>query len=131
LTRGILARGISPERLTVVEHDPELAKSIASRFVGVHVIEGDAFDLENTLAKHTSNPFAAIVSGLPLLNYSHARRRALIDAAFERMKSNAPFIQFSYGFSSPISPSADIGVSLAAFVWKNLPPARVWVFRKR
>ena len=131
LTRGILGCGISPKRLTVIEFDPDLAKSIAAQFKGVRVISGDAFDLEKTLGKHVSHPFAAVISGIPLLNYVPAKRRALVEAAFERMAPGAPFIQFTYGFHSPISRSAGISVSLAAFVWKNLPPARVWVYRKR
>lgn len=131
LTRGILARGISPERLTLIEYDPELARSLAAQFAGVHVITGDAFDLERALGKHFTQPFAATVSGIPLLNYPPAKRRALLDAAFERMGPGAPVIQFSYGLHSPVSPSADITATLAAVVWKNLPSARVWVYRKR
>jgi len=131
VTRGILARGVSQDRLTVIEHDRELANSIATQFCGVHVINGDAFDLETALGRRYSQPFVAVVSGIPLLNYSPAKRRSLLDGAFERAAPGAPFIQFSYGFHSPISPSGDITLSMAAFVWKNLPPARVWVYRKR
>jgi phosphatidylethanolamine/phosphatidyl-N-methylethanolamine N-methyltransferase len=131
VTRGILARGISQERLTVIERDTELAKSIAAQFGGVHVINGDAFDLERALGRPNSQRFAAVVSGIPLLNHEPEKRRSLLDAALEHAAPGAPFIQFSYGFHSPISPSADITVSMAAFVWKNLPPARVWVYRKR
>ncbi len=117
LTRGILARGISQERLTVIESDSELAKSITAQFARVHVINGDAFDLERVLGKHYTEPFAATISGIPLLNHQPARRRALLDAAFERMAPGAPFIQFSYGLHSPVLPSAGITVNMSAFVW--------------
>ena len=131
ITRGILARGVSPDRLTVIEYNTELANAIAAQFGGVHVINGDAFDLETALGRRYSQPFIAVVSGIPLLNYPPAKRRALLDGALERAAPGAPFIQFSYGLHSPISRSGDITVSMAAFVWKNLPPARVWVYRKR
>lgn len=131
VTRGILARGVSQDRLTVIEYNSELAKSIAAQFGGVHVINGDAFDLETTLTRPCSQPFIAVVSGIPLLNYPPVKRRSLLDAAFGRAAAGAPFIQFSYGFQSPIPAADDIDVTMAAFVWKNLPPARVWVYRKR
>ena len=131
LTRGILARGIPPERLTLIEYDPDLAKLLAAQFPGVTVIRGDAFDLEASLGTRAAQPYAAIVSGIPLLNYQPEKRRALLDASFARMEPGAPVIQFSYGFHSPVSPSSDISVTRAAFVLKNFPPARVWVYRKR
>lgn len=131
VTRAILARGVSQDRLTVIEYNRELADAIAAQFGGVHVINGDAFNLEAALRGRYSQPFVAIVSGIPLLNFSPAKRRGLLDAALERAAPGAPFVQFSYGLHSPIPPAGDITVRMAAFVWKNLPPARVWVYRKR
>ena len=73
---AILARGIAPERLTLVEYDEEFARHLAARFAGVHVVQGDAFDLDRTLARQ---PFGAIVSCLPLLNFPMAQRLAFMD----------------------------------------------------
>jgi phosphatidylethanolamine/phosphatidyl-N-methylethanolamine N-methyltransferase len=131
MTREILARGVSPDRMILIEADPEFAKQIVREFPGVHVIRGDAFDLDGTLGRLVSQPFAAVISGIPLLNHSLAKRNALIDGAFRRLAPGAPLVQFSYGFGSPVPPPAGITVRLAAFVWKNLPPARVWVYRRR
>jgi phosphatidylethanolamine/phosphatidyl-N-methylethanolamine N-methyltransferase len=131
MTREILARGVSPDRMILIEADPEFAKQTARQFPGVHVIRGDAFDLDGTLGRLVSQPFAAVISGIPLLNHSLAKRNSLIDGAFRRLAHGAPLVQFSYGFSSPVPPPAGISVRLAAFVWKNLPPARVWVYRRR
>jgi phosphatidylethanolamine/phosphatidyl-N-methylethanolamine N-methyltransferase len=131
LTKGILARGIAPGRLMLVEYDPALARSLVSGFPGVRVITGDAFALDDTLRGHAPEPFAATVSGLPLLNYPLAKRRALLEAVLARMNPGAPFIQFSYGIQPSVPPPPGAGVSLAALVWRNLPPARVWVYRTR
>ena len=38
ITAAILDRGVAPERVTVIEYDPEFAAAIAARFHGVHVI---------------------------------------------------------------------------------------------
>jgi phosphatidylethanolamine/phosphatidyl-N-methylethanolamine N-methyltransferase len=39
-------------------------------------------------------------------------------------------VQFSYGFEPPIPAPAGSSVKRAALVLMNLPPARVWVYRK-
>lgn len=131
ITHALLERGIAPSRLTTIEYDPDFAAGIASRFAGVHVIQGDAFDLARTLAGRDDTPFAAIVSGLPLLNFPMARRRLLIDGALARLAPGAPLIQFSYGTHAPVVPPPGYSVHRAALVWANIPPARVWVYRAR
>jgi phosphatidylethanolamine/phosphatidyl-N-methylethanolamine N-methyltransferase len=130
ITNALLERGIAPGRLTAVEFDPDLAAALAARFHGVRILEGDAFDLARTLATRDSEPFAGIVSGLPLLNFPMARRRTLIDGALARLAPGAPLVQFSYGMHAPVVPPAGCSVHRAALVWANLPPARVWVYRK-
>ena len=130
VTAAILDRGIAPGRLTVIEYDPEFAAAIAARFLGVHVIQGDAFDLSRTLGGRGAEPFAGIVSGIPLLNFPISRRRAYVEALTDRLLPGAPLIQFSYGMHAPVLPPAGHGVICAALVWANFPPARVWVYRK-
>jgi phosphatidylethanolamine/phosphatidyl-N-methylethanolamine N-methyltransferase len=128
VTEAILDRGVPPDRLTVIEYDPAFAKQIAARFHGVHVIVGDAFDLGKLLAGRGSQRFSAIVSGIPLLNVTPEKRRALIEGALERLCPGGPFVQFSYGFQAPVSAPIGATARLAAFVWRNIPPARVWVY---
>ena len=64
------------------------------------------------------------------MNHPLERRRALIEGCFRRLKPYAPFIQFSYGFYKPVPPPPGIAVTLAAFVWLNVPPTHVWVYRQ-
>jgi phosphatidylethanolamine/phosphatidyl-N-methylethanolamine N-methyltransferase len=130
ITEAILRRGIPPDRLTVIEYDPEFAKQIATRFHGVNVIVGDAFDLGKTLAGRVSNGFAAIISGIPLLNVSPEKRRALVNESLDRVRPGGSFVQFSYGFQAPVSAPPGATAHLAAFVWRNIPPARVWVYSR-
>lgn len=130
ITQALLERGVTPERLTVVEYDADFAAGIAARFPGVQVIRGDAFDLTRTLGAGHTERFAAIVSGIPLLNFPVARRRAYIEALMQRLLPSAAFIQFSYGMHAPAPAPHGHNVSCAALIWANLPPARVWVYRK-
>jgi phosphatidylethanolamine/phosphatidyl-N-methylethanolamine N-methyltransferase len=130
VTRAILRRGIAPERLTVIEWDAEFAGLIRAQCPGVHVIQGDAFALDQTLAGHVTEPFAAIISCLPLLNFPQDKRQGLMQTASARLAPGAPLIQFSYGLHRPAEPPPGADVAMAALVLKNLPPARVWVYRR-
>src|SRR5271163_2108119 len=42
VTKALLAAGIAPERLVLIERDPELAIFLRRRFPGPRIIEGDA-----------------------------------------------------------------------------------------
>lgn len=130
VTHAILDRGITPDRLSLVEFDEDFARHNAARFPRVQVIQGDAFDLNKTLGARFDQPFAAIVSGLPLLNFPVAMRRKLVDGALARLAPGAPLIQFSYGTHAPVVPPQGHSVVRGAQVWANIPPARVWVYRR-
>lgn len=122
-TAALLARGLTPERLTLVEYDPDFAAALRVRFPGLRVIKGDAFAFPELVGDAR---FSTVVSGLPLLNYPRAQGCALIAAALSR---GASFVQFSYGWSAPVSPPEGASVTLTARIWRNLPPAAVWVYR--
>ena len=131
VTAAMLARGIAPDRITAVEYDRDFAAMVASRYPGVHVINGDAFDLEKTLGNRPKTGFAAILSSMPLVNFPMALRERLMADVLDRLQPGAPFIQFSYRLSSPVPPPAGVTVVRAAFILLNVPPARVWVYRRR
>jgi len=130
ITAAILARGIAPSRVIAVEYDERFAGTLKARFPSVRVIHGDAFELSRTLGARDLAPFAAILSGLPLLNFPHAARTKLVEGALARLALGAPLIQFSYGLQAPVKPPAGYNVRRVAFILRNVPPARVWVYRK-
>jgi phosphatidylethanolamine/phosphatidyl-N-methylethanolamine N-methyltransferase len=113
-----------------VEYDVEFAAGLRRRCPGVQVIQGDAFDLERTLGPVHAQLFLAAVSGLPLVNFSKVLRHRVMESAFARLAPGAPFIQFSYSLWPPIPPSAGYAMRSTRRVWRNLPPARVWVYRR-
>jgi phosphatidylethanolamine/phosphatidyl-N-methylethanolamine N-methyltransferase len=129
VTEALIERGIAPERITAIEYDPEFAALVTARCPHVRVIQGDAFNLAKTLGTDNTAPFAAIVSGLPLLNFPMERRQLLLDQIFARLAPGAPFVQFSYGTRPPVT-LPDVTVTRAAVIWLNLPPARVWTYRR-
>lgn len=129
-TGALIARGIAPERITAIEYDANFAQLIAQRFPRVRVISGDAFDLTKTLGGRVNEPFIGALSGVPLLNHSMERRQTFLSGVLARLNPGAPYVQFSYGLHCPVAPPAGVTVSQAAFVLFNLPPARVWVYRR-
>ncbi len=65
ITQAILAHGVPPQNLTLVEYDEDFARHNAARFAGVTVIQGDAAQLDRMLGPHRPGLFAAIVSASP------------------------------------------------------------------
>jgi phosphatidylethanolamine/phosphatidyl-N-methylethanolamine N-methyltransferase len=130
VTEALIERGIDPARLTLVEYDPEFCRLLRQRFPAVNVVQGDAYNLDQTLAGVLREPAAAFVSGLPLFNKPLKMRLDLLDQAFGLMKSDAPFVQFTYNAISPIPRShGRVRAEASGRVWRNFPPARVWVYR--
>jgi phosphatidylethanolamine/phosphatidyl-N-methylethanolamine N-methyltransferase len=131
VTEALIERGIEPTRLTLVEFDPMFCTLLRDRFPGVRVVQGDAYDLANTLAGVLAEPAVAFVSGLPLFNKPLKLRLTLLDQAFRLMRPGAPFVQFTYHAISPIPRShGRVRAEASGRVWRNFPPARVWVYRR-
>jgi phosphatidylethanolamine/phosphatidyl-N-methylethanolamine N-methyltransferase len=129
VTEALVERGVTEDRLIAIEYDPDFAKMVAQRFPRARVLRGDAFRFPELLDGSVTGAYAAIVSGLPLLNFPVETRRTLIEAALARLAPGAPYIQFSYGMHPSVPATERYTVKRAALVWKNLPPARVWVYR--
>ena len=129
LTGGLLTRGVKPERIVSVEYSAGFCALLRAKFPAVTVIEGDAYDLDATLPAGLGL-FDAAVSGLPLRNIAHAKRKALIGSALDRLKPGAPFVQFTYAPGPPHAAFNDVLVKATPWVLANLPPARVWIYRR-
>ena len=134
VTKALIARGVRRERLLLVEYDPYFCNLLAERFPRTRVLRGDAYALGETLSGRLTQPAAAVVSILPLLNEPAERRLALLEEAFELMGPDGVFVQFTYGLRSPMPREALAGRYVArtgAPILRNLPPASVWTYRRR
>jgi phosphatidylethanolamine/phosphatidyl-N-methylethanolamine N-methyltransferase len=130
VTEALIERGIAPERLILVEYDPEFCTLLRRRFPGATVVQGDAYSLGNTLAGIVKEPLAAIASCLPLMTRPLSVRVRLLNAAIRMLRPGAPFVQFTYAMNAPIpSRQRRYRITSSPRIWKNLPPARVWVYR--
>ena len=131
ITNALIERGVEQKRLVLVEYNPGFCALLRDRYPQAKVIHGDAYRLRDSLRKELDTPASAVVSGLPLVTKPMQIRLRLIRDAFAALAPGAPFVQFTYSVVPPI-PKSLPGVSTEASerVWMNLPPARVWVYRK-
>jgi phosphatidylethanolamine/phosphatidyl-N-methylethanolamine N-methyltransferase len=130
VTQALLQRGVPPERLYLVEYSKDFAALLRQKFPGVTVIQGDAYTLGQTLAGIVTQPISAIVSSLPLLTRPERQRAKLLQEALGLMTPGAPFVQFTYMNNSPVPIDDDFEATVSQRIWKNLPPARVWTYRR-
>jgi phosphatidylethanolamine/phosphatidyl-N-methylethanolamine N-methyltransferase len=131
VTEALVQAGVAPSRLVLVEFNAGFCRILRSRFPDATLVQGDAYSLRRLLETLLLQPAAAVVSGLPLITKPLKMRLRLIRDAFDLMLPGAPFVQFTYSVASPL-PRRLGGVSVEASerIWMNIPPARVWVYRK-
>ena len=131
ITNALIERGVDQKRLVLVEYNPGFCALLRDRYPQAKVVQGDAYTLRDSLRNMLSAPASAVVSGLPLVTKPMLTRLKLIRDAFAALSPGAPFVQFTYSVVPPI-PKSLPGVSTEASerIWMNLPPARVWVYRK-
>jgi phosphatidylethanolamine/phosphatidyl-N-methylethanolamine N-methyltransferase len=132
ITNALIEHGVDQKRLVLVEYNPGFCALLRDRYPQATVVQGDAYALRDSVWGVLKVPASAVVSGLPLVTKPMLTRLKLIRDAFVSLSPGAPFVQFTYSVAPPI-PKSLPGVSTEASerIWMNLPPARVWVYRKR
>ncbi len=126
VSRALLAAGVPPERLTVVEIVPDMARHLVETLPGVDVVQGDARALPEMLPRARAGRVGTVVCGIPLVLLPLLEQRRFIDA----MAAVAPgrgFLHYSYCITSPL-PSRKHGLLAKRVAWTplNVPPASVW-----
>ena len=131
VTAALVEQGIESRRMVLVESNPGFCRLLRARYPEATVVQGDAYALKRLLGDLLCAPAAAVVSGLPLFNKPLKFRLRLLAEAFALLVPGAPFVQFTYAVIPPI-PSSYAGARAQASerIWFNLPPARVWIYRK-
>jgi phosphatidylethanolamine/phosphatidyl-N-methylethanolamine N-methyltransferase len=131
VTEALVAHGIDQARLILVEFDPTFCRLLRQRYPAANVVQGDAYSLKRVLGSHLVEPASAVVSGLPLFTKPLKTRLKLLYEAFALMAPQAPFVQFTYATVPPIPKALDrVRAEASERIWMNIPPARIWVYRK-
>jgi phosphatidylethanolamine/phosphatidyl-N-methylethanolamine N-methyltransferase len=131
VTEALVEAGVSPSRLVLVEFNPSFCRILRSRYPDATLVQGDAYSMRRLLETLLLQPAAAVVSGLPLVTKPIRQRLRLIRDAFDLMLPGAPFVQFTYSVAAPLPKQlGGFSVEASERIWMNIPPARVWVYRK-
>ena len=129
-TRAILDRGVAPDRLTLVELNPRFCEELRRKFPGVTVFNCPAQEIE----KLGLSDISMVISGVPVLAQPQVQRD-VVGRAFNVMAPDGVFVQITYSANAPIpvQTQAEMGITARkrGTIWVNLPPARVFEFRRK
>ena len=137
-TQALIDHGIAPSELLVLELNEELHQHLVRQFPHSKVVCGDASNLREIAGEHG---FAgercadAVISGLGLLSMPRQTQESILRAAFDCLRPDGRFIQFTYGPANPVTRELaevlELSSHRASFTWWNVPPATVYVYQRR
>jgi len=135
LTKAILETGLPPERLVLIEQNPKFVQMLKKKFPLSLILQADAQELKQVLSQKNIIQINSIISGIPLRSLPAKVLINIIRGSLELLPIGSAFIQFTYGAKSPIpAPLIDLSkfeITKSERIWRNLPPARVWTYRKK
>ena len=129
ISAALLAAGLPPERLVVVEIVPEMAQHLRRALPGVNVICGDAFELARDLPERWHGKVGTAICGIPLVLLPTEQQQRFVDAV-EAVAPGRGFLLYTYCITSPL-PMRKLDLAGTREVWtpRNFPPASVWRYR--
>jgi phosphatidylethanolamine/phosphatidyl-N-methylethanolamine N-methyltransferase len=129
VSRALLAAGLPPERLAVLEIVPEMADHLRQILPGVNVICGDAFELGHALPERWHGKVGTAICGIPLVMLPLEQQRRFV-AAVEGVAPGRGFLLYTYCITSPL-PYGKLGLTARREAWTplNFPPASVWRYQ--
>lgn len=126
--------------LIAVELQGDLAARLRTRFPGLDVRQAPASRVLDALGRVTlqseqpPKPLVrvAVVSSLPFRSLPALVCEETIASVcrFLIRHPGSPFVQFTYQPRAPFRAPAGFEWTRVAFVWRNVPPAGVWVLRQ-
>ena len=133
VTAMLIKRGLREDRLIAIEHNPKLARLLCEKFPRAQIITGDAWHMDDLLRSRRKpiERVGAVISSLPLLNFSHAQAEALTQKIRAVLEPDGNWVQYSYHLGKKqVRGAASFKLRASKIVWFNFPPARVSVFKK-
>lgn len=132
ITRAILNQGVHPKNLYCVEYSDTFTERLVRIFPDINILNGDAFRLDDVLGDKKDQMFNTIITSMPLLNFPMANRISLINDLLDRLPNGRPIILFSYSATAPVPDDGqNFKKKSINWVFRNMPPARVWSYTRR
>jgi phosphatidylethanolamine/phosphatidyl-N-methylethanolamine N-methyltransferase len=133
VTAALLKHGLREDRLIAIEHNPALAGLLRKRHPRATIIAGDAWHLDDLLPACTPpvHGVGAVISSLPLLNFSMEQAEALAQKIQAVLLPQGHWVQFSYNLRNKyVRGAGRFRLHASKIIWLNLPPARVSVYAR-
>lgn len=130
LTATILAHLPAQAHYIIFETNPAFCELLRQRFPDprVIVVERSAADLASVLRTLGHTHADCIFSGLPFQAFPRALTDAILHATTASMHAQSCFVAFQYtNRQEPTFRTHFTHVTLARRVWRNIPPARIYV----
>ncbi len=123
------------DRLALVEREPELASFLRRHFAGPKIVEGDAARLPKILAEQGIGSVSAVVSSLPLLSLPAEVVRGIVHGVFEALPrggcAGAVHLRpLAARAAGACTQELRLVGARGPRIWRNVPPAVVWTFRR-
>ncbi len=133
-TRELLAQGVAPANLILVEFNKEFVKFLKREFPDLRIVEGAAQDLPKLLNTLGLVSVKKVISGIPLRSMKPAECRLITLAVASVLEPGGRFVQFSYFKASPVPKAvvtdAGLVAECAGSAKNNVPPAFVWQYTR-
>jgi phospholipid N-methyltransferase len=129
VTDALLRHGVEPGKLMVIEKSEALARSLKRRFPGVSVLCCGAENLNSHIRPGAK--VNVIVSSLPFRSLPAEICRGIMSEIEKALAPGGLFVQFTYALlgEMPFVPGSFRKIRTRV-VLRNIPPAKVEVFRK-
>ena len=137
---GVIDDRLPPgARHVAVELDPAMAAFLQRTHPGLEVIEGDAVKLGALLAEHDVEHADAVVSGLPWSLFDDETQASILSQIAAVVGPDGAFTTFAYKHGLALSAARRFRralhetfeeVLVTATVWRNVPPAFIYVCRR-
>ena len=133
ITRALLRRLGPGATVLALEIDPVFCALLRRALPDprLRVVEAPAQELPARAAA-AGRAVEAVVSGLPFANFPPPLRREIVQAAHDALAPGGVFAGYGYApLALPPVLRQVFGNCRTGFVWRNVPPAFVFVARKR
>lgn len=139
LTRSLLARGVKPENLVLVELDKNLCSFLEETLPQLEecktsipkVIHGNAAELAEIIPSHFVGKVATVVSAIPFMYIPEELRTKIIKSCFDVMGPQGKIIHVTYNPKSPLAFMNTLQQERVGSLWFNMPPGFVWKYHAK
>lgn len=133
LTEALLANGVRPDHVHLVEQNESFVRILRRRFPHTDVLPVNAADLASHLPQLIGQ-VDFVVSGLPIVWLKRTIKARILGDAFELLRPSGRFHQFTYLGRPPVGgrllKELGLRARLVGFAALNVPPAFVYRFER-